>query len=617
MGLGNFFSRNIARLAQTCRTSGGTAANNILVLAACFGLLTGFGELLCFGIQKYLLHQLIWFGWHVVWMAPLANLILFVLIGLLVVALQKLVPRLASRRNAIAFFTFLSVMSLAWLFPALKTYAATLLALGFSVQAARWFVARPQRFEVVVRWSAGSATVSCLMLIAVALSSGKVAQKPAPAPPQTPNVLLIVMDTVRARNLSLYGYGRKTTPRLEQLAQTGVRFDAAIATAPWTLPSHAGMFTGRLPHELSADFRTPLDASHPTLAEVLSRHGWQTAGFVANTYYCTAEQGLGRGFAHYEDHRASFSELALSASLSRKLLNQDWLRRAVGYYDVIGRKSAAEINRAFLNWLPSQEPRPFFAFLNYFDAHEPCLPPVPYDTQFGARIPHGDFRRTHLLRTTWRLNRERGTPQQNQADIDCYDGSIAYLDQQIGQLLQELERRGALQNTLVIVTSDHGEAFGENYHYGHVKSAYMTQLHVPLVLSFPACVPNGQVVTQSVSLRDLPSTVLDLLGLAEAGSFPGQSLARYWQPSIQQELTAASSAINIAPIVSPHATPDKKAVIHSLVEDRFHYIENPDGRKELYDLQTDPDETRDLAGGAEWNDEIESFNRYLKQLLGD
>jgi arylsulfatase A-like enzyme len=587
-------------------------ARQLPFLAAWFGLLTGLGELAVFGLQKFLLHQLIWFGRHIVWMAPLANLCLFVGLGLLVALLQRFFPRLISLRNVIAVFSLLSVLSWALLIPDIKMYAATLLALGVSVQIARWVAHQSQRFFLFVRRSTVFALAGCALVIVAGLSWGRITNATVNAAPQAPNVLLIVMDTVRARNLSLYGYARQTSPHLEKLAQSGVRFDAAIATAPWTLPSHAGMFTGRLPHELSADFRTPLDATYPTLAEALSQHGWRTAGFVANTYYCTAEQGLARGFAHYEDHPLSFSELALSASLNRKLLQQDWLRRAIGYYDVVGRKSATDINRAFLHWLPSQDAHPFFAFLNYFDAHEPCLPPAPHDTQFGARIRHGDFRRTHLLRTTWRLNREQGTSQQNQADIDCYDSSIAYLDQQIGQLLRELERRGVLQNTLVIVTSDHGEAFGENYHYGHIKSAYITQLHVPLVLSLPGRVPSGQTVAPSVSLRDLPATVMDLLGLAH--SFPGASLAQHWQATGEPEFTAASSAINIAPIVTPQAA-DKKAVIQSLVANRLHYIANPDGKKELYDLQNDPNETRDLAQAMEWYDQLEFFNRYLNQLL--
>src|SRR5262249_28090056 len=148
-------------------------------------------------------------------------------------------------------------------------------------------------------------------------------------------------------------------------AKTAVRFDRAMATAPWTLPSHAAMFTGRFPRELSADFRAPLDGAHPTLAETLGARGYLTAGFVANTYFCNVENGLSRGFAHYEDYLVSPSEFALSASLSRAILNHDVVRRLINYHDVIGRKMAEEINRAFLLWLERQRKRPFFAFLNY------------------------------------------------------------------------------------------------------------------------------------------------------------------------------------------------------------------------------------------------------------
>ena len=113
---------------------------------------------------------------------------------------------------------------------------------------------------------------------------------------------------------------------------------------------------------------------------------------------------------------------------------------------------------------------------------------------------HGRFNSVHILRTSWRLSREKTTSQQNQADIDCYDSAIAYLDEQIGRLLDELERRGRLKNTLVIITSDHGEAFGENGRFGHIDSAYLTQLRVPLLISMPGVIPARSVITEAVSL---------------------------------------------------------------------------------------------------------------------
>ena len=148
---------------------------------------------------------------------------------------------------------------------------------------------------------------------------------------------VIVWDTVRAGNLSLHGYGRRTSPSLERLAARGVRFDQAFATAPWTLPSHSSLFTGRWPHELTADWRVPLDETYPTLAEYLAAQGYDTAGFVANLDYCSRETGLSRGFAHYEDYPielwdvftryiglGSRIDLLTPASVINRLLKKYW-----------------------------------------------------------------------------------------------------------------------------------------------------------------------------------------------------------------------------------------------------------------------------------------------------
>ncbi len=143
-----------------------------------------------------------------------------------------------------------------------------------------------------------------IMLVTIggrAWSEHRAAAALPPAPAGARNVLLIVWDTVRAGNLSLYGYERPTTPNLERLAGRGVRFDLAFSTSSWTLPAHASLFTGRWPHELGVDWKSPLRDDVPTLAEYLAAHGYDTAGFAANLDYCTRETGLARGFAHYED----------------------------------------------------------------------------------------------------------------------------------------------------------------------------------------------------------------------------------------------------------------------------------------------------------------------------
>ena len=412
-----------------------------------------------------------------------------------------------------------------------------------------------------------------------------------PAPPNAPNVLLIVLDTVRAKNLSLYGYERETTPQLDEFANTGVVFNHAISTSPWTLPSHSSMFTGRFPHEVSSDWLVPLDGSYPTLAEVLGEHGYRTGGFVANLLYCTAETGLSRGFSRYEEYPVSFRMVLLSSFLTRMIADQ--IRNLTGDPQDLVRKSAEQVNREFLAWLSDGEGRPFFAFLNYFDAHAPYLPPQPYATLFGS----GEGR-THNI-----VGRRFWGPEKIQGEVDAYDGMLTYLDVQLDRLLTELKNRKILDNTLVIITSDHGELFGEHGLFDHGNSLYRPLLEVPLLISFPTKVPGGLRVEEPISLRDLPATVMKIIGQENHEEFHGSSLGRYWEKSGSQGretttrlLSEVSKGINLREWL-----PIMKGDMRSLVANGFHYIVNGDGREELYDFQNDREERLDLAGSEQGN----------------
>ena len=180
----------------------------------------------------------------------------------------------------------------------------------FCLGIASLLVPMLERHEIALRWSLLK-TLPCLLGLVLVLAGFTFGRdwlkqrretgRPLPSA-TSPNVLLIVLDTVRADHMSLYGYGRATTPVLERLAKQGIRFDQARATAPWTLASHASIFTGRWPHELAVKWLTPLGGNSPTLAEYLGSHGYATAGFVANTFYCSYDTGLDRGFTHYEDY---------------------------------------------------------------------------------------------------------------------------------------------------------------------------------------------------------------------------------------------------------------------------------------------------------------------------
>src|SRR5271156_4046266 len=213
--------------------------------------------------------------------------------------------------------------------------------------------------------------------------------RPLP-PPGSPNVLLIVLDTVAAGHLSLYGYDRATSTSLVEVADRGIRFDSGLASSSWTLPSHATMFTGRWLHELSVGWLSPLDQTRPTLAAYLGTHGYATAGFIANTSYCASDSGLGRGFAQYHDFIFPQLTALKTAILGNRVLlgvaklvtfiedrpGFAWLQprvKRLGRALVDDRKTAALVNRELLQWLSrrTQPQRPFFAFLNYSDAHTP------------------------------------------------------------------------------------------------------------------------------------------------------------------------------------------------------------------------------------------------------
>lgn len=596
-------------------------AVTLVLLSACFGLLTGLIEVPLLGIQKLLSARALYLGPRIVWMAPVTDLGLFIPVGLLLLALAWRWGRMRSARVALPFLFFLMVLSWLLIFARIQWYASMLMAIGVAVQAGRYCLPRLPSNSAFIRTTASLAAITLILVIGV---EGRIwwkerqAMRHLPiAAANAPNVLLIVMDTVRAQSLSLYGYGRETTPQLERVARRGVQFDAAISTAPWTTPSHAGMFTGHYPFECSTDWDKPLDGRYPTLAETLRDRGYATAGFVANTFGCGYETGLDRGFLHYEDYSVSIGELLISSSLVRAIVHSDPLRHWLGNQQIVTRKSAADINRDFLAWQQGQTSRPFFAFLNYLDAHEPYLPPAPFDQKFGTSRHTDSYRARHDLRISFRYGRDQLSAEETQAELDDYDGAIAYLDQQIGLLLDELKRRGTLNNTLVVITADHGESFGEHKDYGHGNSLYLSLLHVPLLILFPPRVPANQRVKESISLRDLPATIFDLAGIGDATSMPGYSLACHWGGGPAQGVAGTSpvlSEVNVAPIRPDRYPTGAPAKMCSVLQERLHYIHNANGHEELYDILKDPAEQTNLQDEGDLQPLIEQLRCGAEKL---
>src|SRR6185436_8952674 len=415
------------------------------------------------------------------------------------------------------------------------------------------------------------------------VESRSMSSLPAPGP-RPPNVLFIVMDTVRAANVSVYGYERRTTPNLEGLAADGTVFDLAISTAPWTLPSHGSLFTGRSAKETGGSWRRAISAEPRTLAESLRDRGYATGGFVGNLHYTSYESGLSRGFVHYEDFLVRWGTLLPHSSLSRidfksNLLlarspGEAWTAllqsqishvRSGGDVLLFHREAADGIATNFLNWQQTIHDRPFFAFLNFFDAHKPYTAPDEFIHRFGSRKEHRD----------------------------TYDGAIALIDHEIGKILRALRDRKLLDNTLVVVTSDHGELFGEHGVIGHGNNLYLPVLHVPLILRVPAAVPAGKHVSSLTSLKDIDATVLDLVGVEDAG-IAGNSLAAHWlnEHGVPPEdaIAELERGINAAP-----TNRNVRGDMYARFSGRFHYIRDGDGVEELYDYVADPKELHNLT----------------------
>lgn len=563
------------------------------IMAVWFALLASFGELATLAVRKFVQHREQLLSPHVVWMTPVADLLAFAMPLVLFLLVWRMRPTPRVVRAACFVFCLLAATSVILMFPRLHRTAVVLLALGVSAQAARLLPLQSVRFRRFMQRSSAIMAVTVLLMGCVVAGWSWWGERRsvallADAPTGTPNVLLLIWDTVRAASLGLHGYEHPTTPNLERLADEGVVFDWAIATTSWTLPSHAAMFTGRFASELTADYRTPLDGMYPTVAEVLRDRGYLTAGFVGNTYYAGTEFGLDRGFIHYEDYPVSLEELVLSSSLGRTLVTDRRLRRFVGWYDIFGRQSAAEVNRRFLDWTARRGNRPFFAFLNYFDAHEPYLPPAPYDTLFGPATPRPhdliDYRQ---IRNGTQWNRGRMSDAEKRAEQAAYDGAIAYLDAQLGHLLDELERRGLRENTIVIVTSDHGEHFGEQGRFMHGNTVLTPVVHVPLVIAGTNRVPRGLRVEDPVTLRDLANTLVHLATRDSTPAFPGRSIARFW----------ASGAVTTRAFEDTVLSEYEEEGLRSLFFTDRHLVRNGSGTFELYDYRNDRLELHDLARG--------------------
>lgn len=368
------------------------------------------------------------------------------------------------------------------------------------------------------------------------------------------NVLLVIVDTLRADKLGCYGNERGLTPRLDGLAAQGLVFEHASAHAPWTLPSTASLLTSLLPRQHGAGGRVPeftaLGDEVETLAERFGDAGYRTAT-IANVIFLGPLFGLTRGFEHVD---------------------------VQSFEDNVRMRPAEATTAAALAWLDQADDRPFFMLVHYFDPHAVYDPPQPFRRRFAdpkdreGGLRFGTREQMVGLRTG-AFDPGPGLVRRAEA---LYDGEIAYTDEQVGRLLDGLVERGLDDSTLIVFTSDHGEEFREHGGLEHGHSLYSELLHVPLIVRAPG-VRAGRVAS-SVGHVDVAPTVCSWAGLELSPQYAGAVLAA---DTPDRDVLAHGNFWN-APLTS-WRTADSKLIVL------------PRDAVELYAWRADPGETQDLS----------------------
>lgn len=437
-----------------------------------------------------------------------------------------------------------------------------------------------------------------LLGVAVAvsgLSCGPCSPGRTPDSERPNNVVLAVLDTVRADHISCYGYSHPTTPAIDALAAEGVRYEVARSTSSWTLPSHASMLTGLYPFHHGAQARKdprtgeivelPLrergadGVRIPTLAEALGSVGYQSFGVVANGGYLGTRFGFARGFDVYDEKPPNEA------------------------------RRGPEVNRIALELLAERDrARPFFLFLNYMDAHRPYnVRPLPPER--AASLPAPDPENPSQLLTELVMavleSDEPLDPSLRARVVTQYDYGIAHADLALERLVEWLKDEGEWERTLFVVTADHGEFLGEHDLAEHSKDVYEEGLRVPLVVRHPGR-REGRVVHEPISVVQIPCLVIDAL---PAG--PRASLADTFGCMPEGGVNYAELRYTRGKDLRAdygHRFDRERTVLY---EGGLKLILSSDGHHELYDLEADPAEATNL-----FRQDDELSERLLARIAG-
>jgi len=410
--------------------------------------------------------------------------------------------------------------------------------------------------RVFYRFMTFFATLGFLIVVVLVVREQlgeRAATKIAPGE-QKLNCILITIDTLRADYLSCYGHD-KPTPNIDWLAENGVLFERAISQIPLTSPSHASLLTSTYPRQTEVtDNGYKMNDFNLSIAEVLSDSGFNTSGFVG-AFPVASKLGFDQGFLVFNDYFSPYASISRLTLL--RVLNH------LGIWETKGnvQRRAEKVVNPFLKWLTSSKDQPFFSWVHLYDPHMPYDPPAPYD-QYAEEANSEEERM-----------------------IALYEGEIAYVDSQIGRITQALSDLGIMENTVIILTADHGEHLGDHgIYYDHGPYIYDTAIWVPLIIFCPGKIPSGLRITNQVELIDVAPTICDVLHVKKPQQMEGRSLlpliAGLDEAKFGYSETFDEHRHQMA------CSTNAYKLIYTVGEDKW----------ELYDLRQDSGELNNLAG---------------------
>jgi arylsulfatase A-like enzyme len=417
-----------------------------------------------------------------------------------------------------------------------------------------------------------------------------------------PNVILISIDTLRADHLSCYGYSRETTPNIDRLAEDGTIFLKNYSTGVWTPPGHASMLTGLYIHEHGVYDDRRLSKDIPTIATILKENGYHTAGFVNNSQVGELV-GFEKGHDVFEEVWRGISPRSIAERLIKGIYRK--VKASLDLEDMGAKKTCILFNK----WLESLElpKNSFYAFLHFIEPHNPLSPPRGFKKKFLGEESHDGIRMEKIKKIAdnplicYIEDLDPGD-KEIQYIKDLYDGEISYIDSRIGWLVNLLKEKGCYDNTLIIITSDHGEHFGEYGMWSHVASLYKEVLHVPLIIKFPAGTEIVKEVTQHTQLIDIFPTVMEITGVSNDINkyVSGVSLLNNGGIEQYHQYVFAEWEGRIPFFIlnklennrSNNVVIDRLKMKMTMVQDeRFKYILKEDGSEEIYDISRGKDES--------------------------